>query len=160
MSLLSTETSHNAVHNVLLSMVGQSHFYSPNNVGTPHAYRKSFPSIYPRNNKGFSIENPLLFAYPNPLLPYFQDIFREVIWHMHGECPHYSDYRSEIVPPKTAIYCGPHCGKFHSINATYASHGPTIMIRIVFHKNLTWHCRPAHLNSWMFPRKLLIGLRF
>ena len=53
------------------SSVGQSHFYSPNNVGTSHAFAKSFPSIYPGNNKGFSIENHLLRSYlPTHLLYY------------------------------------------------------------------------------------------
>ena len=28
------------------------------------------------------------------------------------------------------------------------------------HKNRTWHCRPAHLNPWIFPRKFLIGYYF
>ena len=37
---------------------------SPNNEGTSHALPRSFPSIYPGNNNGVSIENPLLFAYP------------------------------------------------------------------------------------------------
>ena len=58
-------------------------------------FKKSFPTLYPGNNKGVSIENPLLFplpfpllfAYSNPLLPYFLDIMREMIWEMHGECP-------------------------------------------------------------------------
>ena len=36
----------------------------------------------------------------------------------------FSDYRSGIVPPKTAIYCWSHCGKFPSIKDTYASMGP------------------------------------
>ena len=53
-----------------------------------------------------------------------------MIWEMRGESPHYLDYRSGIVTPKTAINnCGQHCGKFPSINATYASHGPTMMSR-------------------------------
>ena len=67
-------------------------------------------------------------------------------WEMQGERLYYSDYRSGIVPPKTAIYCGPHCGKFTSINETYDSHGPTIMNIGLSHNNMTWHRRPPHLN--------------
>ena len=51
-----------------MSLVGQSHFHCPNNVGPPHAFPKSFLSIYPGNNKGFSIENTLLYASPTQLL--------------------------------------------------------------------------------------------
>ena len=64
--------------------------------------------------------------------------------------------RSGIVPPKTAIYCGPHCGKFPSINATYARHKPTIMSGSVPQKSDV--ALQAHLNTLMFPRKFLIGL--
>ena len=70
-----------------------------------------------------------------------------MIWEMHEECPHYSDYKSGIVPPKTAIYYGPHYGKFPSINATYASHGPMIMSR-------SKTCSPYSLNV---PKKIFIG---
>ena len=54
-----------------------------------------------------------------------------MILEMHGKCSHYSDYRSVITTPKTAIYCGPQCGNFHSINVTHDIHGPTIMSRAV-----------------------------
>ena len=70
-----------------------------------------------KNNNGFSIETPLL--YPG----YIEGNDLGNAW----EVPHIIRTRSGIVPPQTAIYCGPHCGKFPSINATYASHGPTIM---------------------------------
>ena len=64
--------------------------------------------------------------------------------------------RSGIVPPKTAIYCGPHCGKLPSINATYARHKPTIMSGSVPQKYDV--ALQAHLNTLMFPRKFLIGM--
>ena len=63
--------------------------------------------------------------------------------------------RSGIVPPKTAIYCGPHCGKLPLINATNARHKPTIMSGSVPQKSDV--ALQAHLNTLMFPRKFLIG---
>ena len=56
MSRLLRETSHNAAHNIELSLVGDSHFYSLNNVGTPHA----FPSINPGNNRGVFYKIPYI----------------------------------------------------------------------------------------------------
>ena len=88
---------------------------------------------------------------------YFLGIVREMIWEMHGECPHYSDYSSGIVPPKTAMYCGPHCGKFPSKNATHASHRPTMMSRALAQKSdvASQTCPYMGIIALNVPKKLI-----
>ena len=95
-------------------------------------WRYSF--LIDRNNNGFSIETPLFYH------GYIEGNDLGNAWELSD---HIIRTRSGIVPPKTAIYCGPHCGKLPSINATYASHGPTIMSGAVLQKSdVTWQACP------------------